>query len=312
MMGHADRAEVPVATSFWRRFWPLFGAGLAGVAALPLIVMPLLEARMKSAVPPGMSLRALAALALIQPALLLACATAIGALVAHRVGFSSHLARVNVTRTLRGEWPLALVLGLATGIVVVALDRLLFHSAGTSVALADDVLTGLVAGMLYGGLTEEIMMRWGLVSLLAWAGMRVLGRRSDGRSTDGSRKNGPGTDGPGTDGPGTDGPGTDGPGTDGPGTDGSRTDVRSTGKRRATIYAAAIVVGAVVFAAGHLPAASALTPLSRTGIARIVLLNTIPGLVFGWLYWRRSLESAMAAHASVHVVFAATRALQWA
>ena len=258
-MGHADTAEVPVATPFWRRFWPLFGAGLAGVASLPLIVMPLLGARMKTGAPPGMSLRTLTALSLIQPTLLLVCAAAIGTLVAHRVGFSSHLARVNVTRTLRSEWPLALVLGLATGIVVVALDRLLFRAAGTTVAAAaGDVLTGLVAGMLYGGLTEEIMMRWGLVSLLAWAGMRVLGRG------------------------------------------------------RATIYAAAIVVGAVVFAAGHLPAASALAPLSRIGIARILLLNTIPGLVFGWLYWRRSLESAMAAHASVHVVFAIARALQWA
>lgn len=27
------------------------------------------------------------------------------------------------------------------------------------------------------------------------------------------------------------------------------------------------------------------------------------GVVFGWLYWRRSLETAMVAHATVHVGF---------
>ena len=282
-MGHASPAEVRAIAPFWRRFWPLFGAGLAGVAALPLIVMPLLEARMKTGVPPGMSLRTLVALSLLQPALLLACATAIGALMAHRLGFASHLARVNVSRTLRCEWPLALLLGLATGIVVIVLDRLLFRATGTPVAAtAADVMSGLVAGVLYGGLTEEVMMRWGLVSLFAWAGMRAMGRRTGGGTTEGPR------------------------------TDGERTDNDAADRKRTTVYVVAIVIAAIVFAAGHLPAAVALGPLSRTGITRILLLNAIPGLVFGWLYWRRSLESAMAAHASVHVVFAAARALQWA
>jgi membrane protease YdiL (CAAX protease family) len=40
-----------------------------------------------------------------------------------------------------------------------------------------------------------------------------------------------------------------------------------------------------------------------------VALNAIGGIVFGWLYWRRSLEAAMVAHASAHVGFAMLRPL---
>jgi hypothetical protein len=34
-----------------------------------------------------------------------------------------------------------------------------------------------------------------------------------------------------------------------------------------------------------------------------VLLNALGGVLFGWLFWRRSLEAAMVAHATTHVGF---------
>jgi membrane protease YdiL (CAAX protease family) len=34
---------------------------------------------------------------------------------------------------------------------------------------------------------------------------------------------------------------------------------------------------------------------------RTVLLNALGGVLFGWLFWRRSLEVAMVAHAAFHV-----------
>jgi membrane protease YdiL (CAAX protease family) len=36
-------------------------------------------------------------------------------------------------------------------------------------------------------------------------------------------------------------------------------------------------------------------------VARTVLLNAVVGVLFGWLYWRRSLEAAMVAHAAFHL-----------
>jgi membrane protease YdiL (CAAX protease family) len=37
-------------------------------------------------------------------------------------------------------------------------------------------------------------------------------------------------------------------------------------------------------------------------IARALILNGIPGIAFGWLYWRRGLEAAMVAHFSADLV----------
>jgi hypothetical protein len=62
------------------------------------------------------------------------------------------------------------------------------------------------------------------------------------------------------------------------------------------------LLAAVLFGLGHLPATAALMPLTRLVVVRAVVLNGIPGIVFGWLYWRWGLESAMAAHFSADLV----------
>jgi hypothetical protein len=64
----------------------------------------------------------------------------------------------------------------------------------------------------------------------------------------------------------------------------------------------AVVVTALVFGAGHLPATVTVLPLTPLVVARALLLNGIGGVVFGWLYWRRSLLAAMMAHFSADLV----------
>jgi membrane protease YdiL (CAAX protease family) len=78
------------------------------------------------------------------------------------------------------------------------------------------------------------------------------------------------------------------------------------------VYALAIVLVAVVFAAGHLPAASVVARLDAPLVTRILVLNGIAGVVYGALFWRRSLEAAMAAHMATHVAFAVARLMRWA
>ncbi len=58
----------------------------------------------------------------------------------------------------------------------------------------------------------------------------------------------------------------------------------------------AILLAALLFGAGHLPATSAVTKLTPMIVARALLLNGIPGLVLGYLYWQYGLETAMIAH----------------
>lgn len=58
----------------------------------------------------------------------------------------------------------------------------------------------------------------------------------------------------------------------------------------------AILLAALLFGAGHLPAATAVWPMTGMVVFRTVLLNTVAGVAFGWLYWRRGLEAAMLGH----------------
>lgn len=64
----------------------------------------------------------------------------------------------------------------------------------------------------------------------------------------------------------------------------------------------AIFVAAIIFGLGHLPATAALTTITPLVIARAVILNGIAGIIFGWLYWKKGLESAMIAHFTTDIV----------
>jgi len=57
-----------------------------------------------------------------------------------------------------------------------------------------------------------------------------------------------------------------------------------------------IILAAIIFGLGHLPITATLTKLSPLIISRAVVLNGIGGIVFGWLFWKKGLESAMIAH----------------
>jgi hypothetical protein len=73
------------------------------------------------------------------------------------------------------------------------------------------------------------------------------------------------------------------------------------------LWTANILV-AVVFGLGHLPATANLVPITPLVVVRAIVLNGLAGLVFGYLYFTRGLESAMLSHFSadivLHVLFA--------
>jgi hypothetical protein len=63
-----------------------------------------------------------------------------------------------------------------------------------------------------------------------------------------------------------------------------------------------ITLAAVIFGLGHLPATSQITALTGLVVMRAIVLNGIGGIIFGWLYWKKGLESAMIAHFSADIV----------
>jgi len=64
----------------------------------------------------------------------------------------------------------------------------------------------------------------------------------------------------------------------------------------------AIILTSILFGLGHLPFTSVLIDLTPMIIVRAIVLNGIGGMVFGWLYWKKGLESAMIAHFSADII----------
>lgn len=62
------------------------------------------------------------------------------------------------------------------------------------------------------------------------------------------------------------------------------------------------LLAALLFGLAHLPATAALPPLTPLVVTRALVLNGAAGLVFGLLYWRYGLETAMLAHFSADIV----------
>ena len=68
------------------------------------------------------------------------------------------------------------------------------------------------------------------------------------------------------------------------------------------VFWGAILMSAFLFGASHLPAATLVWPLNEAVVSYTISLNLVAGLVFGWLYWRHGIETAMLAHFSADIV----------
>ena len=251
---------------FLPAFLALGALGALGVASMIPTLGPALALIRRQ---PGMAERSDAALTLLvlaQPLVLVLVGAALGAGLAHRVGLTSLVASL-----ARGEplppaslssVVLALGLGFAAGVLVIGIDvayKLVavpgFREAAAKAAGAGAAmpLSQRAMALLYGGVAEEVMMRYGLMTLLAWLGAWLA------RGTF-----------------------ADAPGL---------------------VIWPAIILTAILFGAGHLPKAASIAPLDASVVIRVIGLNAIAGLVYGWLYWRCSLEHAMLAHMATHAGF---------
>ena len=76
---------------------------------------------------------------------------------------------------------------------------------------------------------------------------------------------------------------------------------RSDRPSAAVVWSSNILV-AVLFGLGHLPATATVVEITGLIVVRAIVLNGVAGVVFGWLYWRRGLLSAITAHFSADIV----------
>ena len=77
----------------------------------------------------------------------------------------------------------------------------------------------------------------------------------------------------------------------------------SEGHPRKGIMVIAIFIWAVIFGLAHLQMPAMVGwPVTNAAIARSLVINSLGGLVYGWIYWRKGLESAILTHFSTDVV----------
>lgn len=174
--------SVEASPGFGRRFAGVWIAGMLGVLSM-LLQAPALD---PAALPPDVRLlppAALRLLLLVNPLILVTVMAAVGAAFAHRVGLDSSLAGTRRAGIRTMGLAQAAVAGLVVAVVIQSLDVWVAPALGAEwqefrlKAESAPVWPGLPVGMLYGGVAEEIMMRWGLMTLVAWGIWRLRCRR---------------------------------------------------------------------------------------------------------------------------------------
>jgi hypothetical protein len=246
-----------------RLFIILWLAGLSGVLSFLLVDLDALIKILP--IPAGTEIPtftpALKLLSLVQPAVILAVAVLVGVVLAAKVGLSSPVAEAAVgggdsVSAFKPQIIPGIVGGLAGGV------SLILIAAALKPFLSPEVLARLgefgrflplPTRLLYGGVTEELLLRWGLMTLLVWAAWRLV--------------------------------------------------QKGRGQPKPAFFIGAIVISSLVFAIGHLPIAFMLFPEPTLALTLFVIVgNSAFGLIAGYLYWKKGLESSMIAHALTHVV----------
>lgn len=231
----------------------LLPLGMVGILAL-LPSLPASLAPVLARLPDAPPLQVLLAIQAAQLLVLTTLSVVLGAWLTPRLGFRSRLVDQDWAK-LKDDLGHAVLPGLLVGAGLVGADLLsapYLGEAWASVQAQQERTPAVtLASLLYGGLTEEIQLRWGVMSLVTFGLWKTLARSA-------------------------------------------------THPPRQAVTGA-VVLSALVFGALHLGAVAAMVPLTPLLVVRTVMLNAAGGLVFGRLFARHSLETAMAAHALTHI-----------
>ncbi len=239
----------------WKVFFILLSASvLSSLALLPYAFT--LQSNLIELLP--LPLHLFIFLQIIQTTILFAILIFVGLFLAKKVHFSTPVLHALVEgkdykKILKSIFPISLILGIGTGFAIAITDWI-FLQLGVSIeqpAVSPPIWQKLLAS-LYGGITEEVLMRLFLMTLLVWIGYTI----------------------------------------------------KRTKENRPTSIGVwiAIIVSALIFGIGHLPVTASFTEITPQIITRGLILNGIGGIIFGWLYWRKGLESAIIAHFTTDIV----------
>lgn len=173
-------------TTRTKLFAILWLAGMAGVLTVLLIDLSVVMANLPSTAGTQMPFHPLVIklLSVVQTAILLSVAIFIGVQLARSVGLSAPAAEAlasgnSFIAALKPQIFPGLIAGLVAGIAILS-SWLLFRPMlpFVFVTRAEKLNSSmpLLTRLLYGGITEELLLRWGLMTLMVWAAWRVFQR----------------------------------------------------------------------------------------------------------------------------------------
>ncbi|WP_435152156.1 CPBP family intramembrane glutamic endopeptidase [Haladaptatus sp. DFWS20] len=164
----------------------MFLLGLPGIVAVGVSLLGTLRQLPQLAELPAVTLFFVA---ISQPLVLLAIACTVGTILAPRVNLRSRLlarltGRIQPPSLFAEEVPIGVGVGVVAALLTLTLDfafTLLFPVellttlvTGTSSSIFD-VLAGIPVRLLYGGITEELLLRYGFMTLVVWGFSKLTG-----------------------------------------------------------------------------------------------------------------------------------------
>lgn len=159
---------------------------LLSLISLPgvIVVVPGLISKVLKDKPQKLPLSHIKIIGSVQAFILLMIFAAAGVLVAPQIGFSAPffsalLAGNGVVESLLDQLVPALLVGGVGGLIFVGLYYFVFRKMldEHTVKVTEDMRNnlGLAGRLLYGGIYEEVLTRWGLMSLLVWILLKISG-----------------------------------------------------------------------------------------------------------------------------------------
>ena len=191
-------------------------------------------------------------LLMINPTILLTIATTIWVVLYDKMGFKlSIFEKILGKNETKIDWKnivFSWVFGwILAGILTVIFGFLMKNYLPESLFVNNEMW--IFARFLYGGIFEEILIRFGLMTFLVWIFYKIFK------------------------------------------------------KKNIWIYGSAIIISSIIFGVGHLSVMKLLVwELSMIIIFYTIFGNFIPGLIFGYLYYKNGLEIAMIAHIVAHII----------
>jgi len=190
---------------------------------------------------------------LINPTILLLVAVVMGTLLYDKVNFKLPIIESLIYKDKRtvssGILQYGIIGGIFSGILIL-LTAIAFNPIlpAEFLEIGEKFKPTMTVRFLYGGITEEILIRFGIMTFFVWLLFKI------------------------------------------------------SGKLNSIVYWIGILVSAIIFGFGHLPIVYTLIDTPTTELLMYIIFgNAVGGIVFGWIYWKKGLETAMIGHIFAHI-----------